>query len=488
MIDQPSPSNSASHSEELPSAQPSLWQARYSQKHRPQRLKEFPAGIEPPRRVRIYRRGDHFLLQWWDKARKRTLSERVNGDLLAVLSRARAVDEQLEQCRSARPGSRRTKLAELVAHFRHDLESRVEAAEVDLATASRYGAALEHFQNYLAQPDVQRRYRHCGDMDRQFQLEFAAYLQRTQISPNGRDGAAKRPMRSKDYVQSVVRSMFEWAADPERGNLLPDGFRNPFSARSRSTERVGGDLVSGPEITVAMAVQLIEAADDYQVSILAPLLLYGLRPGELGWLFAEHSQGGWLRVQNIPELGYLTKGRRDKRFPLAGCVQACWQLPAGENSGLLLVSRAVAEGRRRAPLYRQPLTALVATYARRCSTAPSQGAAARRKLRDKLLQDAGQVDYDAVQGEFQSLARRLGWPACATLKDLRHLFATCLENAGVPEFYRRYLMGHSLGRAPIVTYTHLSEDKLFEHYQRALTTELAPLVQALENRLPRQVA
>lgn len=98
------------------------------------------------------------------------------------------------------------------------------------------------------------------------------------------------------------------------------------------------------------------------------------------------------------------------------------------------------------------------------------------------MKDAGQLSYDHAEQEFQQLARRLRWPAAATLKDFRHLFATCLQNTGMPEFYRRYLMGHAFGNAPIITYTHLTEDKVREHYQRALATELAPLVDAIQRR------
>jgi hypothetical protein len=99
------------------------------------------------------------------------------------------------------------------------------------------------------------------------------------------------------------------------------------------------------------------------------------------------------------------------------------------------------------------------------------------------MQEAGQLSYDYLEGEFQKLARQLSWPASATLKDLRHLFSTCLENAGVPEYFRKYLMGHSFGRAPIVAYTHITEEKIKQHYFRAVSTEFAPIIRAIEGRM-----
>jgi len=99
------------------------------------------------------------------------------------------------------------------------------------------------------------------------------------------------------------------------------------------------------------------------------------------------------------------------------------------------------------------------------------------------MKQAHQLKYDRLEGEVRTLAGELGWPACATLKDLRHLFSTCLENAGVPEFYRRYFMGHALGKAPIVAYTHITEEKIHEHYRRALAAELAPISDAIVQRV-----
>ena len=63
------------------------WSDRYGSSHRLVRVDGFPAGIIPPKRVRIYARGDHYVLQWWDPTAKRTLCERVNGDLVTAIAR-----------------------------------------------------------------------------------------------------------------------------------------------------------------------------------------------------------------------------------------------------------------------------------------------------------------------------------------------------------------------------------------------------------------
>ena len=50
----------------------------------------------------------------------------------------------------------------------------------------------------------------------------------------------------------------------------------------------------------------------------------------------------------------------------------------------------------------------------------------------------------------------------------------------MPEFYRRYLLGHTLGTTPIVTYTHLNQ--LQSQFQKALDLDLAPIVAAVDRR------
>src|SRR5262249_39987793 len=113
--------------------------------------------------------------------------------------------------------------------------------------------------------------------------------------------------------------------------------------------------------------------------------------------------------------------------------------------------------------------------------AKSPDAAGRLRLRDAVLAAAGGLSYDHVQGEFAGLARKLGWPARATLKDFRHLFGTTLGHSAMPEGYRRYLLGHAPAQAAAPAYTHLN--RLREQYAEAVRREWAPLVAAVNGRL-----
>ena len=72
---------------------PGSWSLRYGAKHQLHRIAEFPSGIIPPEHVRLYYRNDHYVLQWWDPAAKANLSDRVDGDLVAAITRARQIEE-----------------------------------------------------------------------------------------------------------------------------------------------------------------------------------------------------------------------------------------------------------------------------------------------------------------------------------------------------------------------------------------------------------
>ena len=460
----------------------SSWGERYGVRHRLEWIKEFPAGIAAPKKVRIYRRAGHFILQWWDKAEKRNLCERINGDLVAAIARARQIEERLEHFRSSGSGIRKTQHAELVEQFHADLHCRADAGEIDPRTVVRYGAAIKHYLAFVTQPNIHRQFPHISLADRTFALGFMAYLRSLQVPPNGHPNGQERPMRRPDYIVDVVRAMYDWAADPQRGKLIPAEFRNPFLRRGRQATTPVAVSVGEPDITIDMAVSFLRACDAYQLRLFAPMAIYGLRAGEPCMLFHEHFGGGWLNVPCLPELAFYTKGRREKRLPILPCLDTLVRTVAETPSGgLIYLRRGVVATSKAAPLIGASLKALVQEFQRRSVAAGIRTAADRRRIRDQLLHDAGGMNYDHIATEFDRVAQTLKWPQAATLKDFRHLVATCLENAGMPEHYRKFLLGQSPGRAAIVTYTHLNAIR--EQFDAAVGSVIHPLVEAIERRI-----
>jgi hypothetical protein len=163
-------------------------------------------------------------------------------------------------------------------------------------------------------------------------------------------------------------------------------------------------------------------------------------------------------------------------------LQELWHsLRRDRRHGLLYERRTVAEGREKAGLRGAALAEVVVEFQGRCAATSTPDAEKKTRLRDAVMHEAGALTYDHVQGEFHMLGRQLQWPARATLKDLRHCFATAMNNAAMPEAYRRYLLGHAPGKAAILAYTHLNE--LRRHYEEAVQKEWMPLVEAIRRRL-----
>jgi len=379
------------------------WQAKYSSTHRPVRIKEFPVGIEPPQKVRIYRRASHFLLQWWDKGAKKTLSERIDSDLFDAIVRAHEIDRRLEVRGSTGRGVARIGHQDLVDRYLESLQRHADAGEIDADTVTRYASALNrHYLTYALQPAVERKFRNVNSVNRDFQLGLAAYLNTATVQPNGHTNSKPRPMRRPDYVLDVARAMYLWAADPDQGKLLPEDFRNPFLRRGRRQRQAPPNQLGEPDITVPMAADFLQACDDYQLRLFAPLVLYGLRPSELCYLFGNPDDRHGLDVVCRPELDYRTKGGRDKRLPLVPPLpELLYGNGKGRPSGLLYLRRCAVEGSGRIRLLASTREELVAEFERRCKQDRVHTAADRRRVRDQVLRDAGGMNYDHIATEFQ---------------------------------------------------------------------------------------
>lgn len=464
---------------------PSSWSQRYGHRHALVRVSDFPLGINPPDKVRIYRRGDHHILQWWHKAQGRTISERVEGDLLAAVIKSRTIEEQLRCLVGENRKRRKISHAALVEAYTNDLDERAEAGEVTVRTRDRYASALSHylvFVDDLAGGSVSKK---TTDVDRPFALRFLSFLSKRVVAPNGHPHATPRPLSNPEFVIDTVRAMYEWAADPTRGGQLPERFPNPFLRSRLKRRRPARDALGEPDITVDMAREFFVACDSYALGLLAPILFYGLRPSELIYMCWEHFETRWVGLPCIEELGYLTKGVRGKKFPRLECLLDLWR-EGDDPSGLVLLRRAVSEGREHPPLFHQSLDSLVMEYRKRCRRLDQPTRRNLNRCRDGVIADAGGLTYGHVQREFRRVAKRLGWPREATLKDFRHLFNTSLANGGMPEHERRYLMGHAPGRDAIAVYTHLN--RLEEHYRAAIQQELGDILSMIGNRLQQRPA
>lgn len=301
-------SNSASIERTLasPEVEKRSWKTRYGAKHQLCRIHNFPAGITAPKKVRLYARRDHYIVQFWDPSAKRTLSVRVLGDLIDALAESRRIETRLANYKTSGRGIARLGHDDVADRFLADLHRRADAGEIAAGTVHRYDTALRHYRQFCGQPVIRKSYPTVVGVNREFRLSFAAHL----AAGSYREGK-QSPSHSMTTrpIFDAVRAMLNWASDPDRGNLLPDGFRNPFDRTDQPLRHAACDPFGEPDITVEMARQFIAACDAYQLPLFATMILYGLRAAEPLLVFREHLEGRWLKVNCLPELDYLTKGQ-----------------------------------------------------------------------------------------------------------------------------------------------------------------------------------
>jgi hypothetical protein len=453
------------------------WNERYGERHRWRRYRNWPPGLTAPVKVRLYERNKILLLSWWDPGARKNLSERIDGDLLTALARARVIDDRVRNFRTAgRATPSKLGHEELVSRYLADLTQRVEARLLEESTLDRYRAALAHYAEWCKSPVVLKKYSSAASVDREFRLELTAFLMNRPVSGNGRKGVLK-PMKSPTFVLDVVRSMYVWAADPVRGNLMPEGFSNPFLRGGEHRPLFVGDPLAPPRITMAMAAAFLTACSTVEKKLFAPIILFGLRAAEPCFIAGEHISEEWFEVPNLPELDYRTKGRRDKRFPWARELQGLRDLLCADGRRGLLYRRRDYFERGEAGAEFSDLEKLTREYRNRLAAANPRSHIERRNIRKGLLREAGALAYDDIERLFHRIVAKLGWTGPVTLKDFRHLFATTLNDANVSESYRKYLLGHAPGRAAAVAYTHLS--RLREQFATVLRSEFAAVLQAL---------
>jgi hypothetical protein len=180
-------------------------------------------------------------------------------------------------------------------------------------------------------------------------------------------------------------------------------------------------------------------------------------------------------------VSYTTKAHRTKRLPALEEILALWKVSQSPNEGLVYTRRRVAHGEESPILLGAGLAELIAEFERRRQSAKTTSADARWRIRNDIVRDAGGLTYDQINNEFRRVAKQLGWPSAATLKDFRHLFATCLANGDMPECERRFLLGHGPGRDAIQVYTHMNQ--IAGHYRSIAKTQWSEVLKLIRDKV-----
>jgi len=352
------------------------------------------------------------------------------------------------------------------------LEHHEHVLRSSLATVSRYRTATQHLENF-AHAAAPSSPAHLLDGD-----QFVRYLRTIRIAPNGHNHCAKRPLRDKGirFILETCRALFGFAA---RKRHLPPYGENPFAGLGGKKFRVE-DAKPVFVFDQATELRLLQAADDWSFPINFVLAKTGVRVGELVHLLVEDVdlEGGWLQINNKPELGWRIKTGRQRAVPLIDEVVSVFRrVIGGRTAGV--VFRKEKFRAEDCPLGDASSQRLTREVDRRV-TAAENGAAlpmnrmAEAQLARTVWRDAGAASSDRIRCSFTRLTTALGLENATCPKSWRHTFATLLQDANVDPLVRQLVLGHAVtsGReSPLgmtSVYTHTRPETLRREIFRAL--------------------
>jgi integrase len=371
-----------------------------------------------------------------------------------------------------------------ISELRHRwLDHHEHVARSSVQTIRRYRAATQHLLNFLQTQRVPQQ-------SAQFRVEhaeqFVRYLRTIQVPPNGHPHAQPRPLLDKGirFILETCRAMFNFAV--KRRHLSPYA-ENPFAILQLDRIPIEDHR---PVVLFSsdQERQFLEACDDWQFTVFLTLMLTGLRPGELTRLLLPDDldfRAAMIRVRNKQELGWQVKTRLEREIPLPGVLQKVLALVVGDrNTGPVFLRRRFTSGER--PLLhgmstRQLQEELQRRIVRReADRETALSRQERQHVAQHVWRDCGALKTDRIRREYMRVCERIGTPELTSPKMLRHLFATCLQDANVDPLIRMELMGHSVDRTlrdgglgMTATYTHTRPETKRMELERALANRSA---------------
>lgn len=434
--------------------------------------------------VTIYFRGRTWHVYYFENG------QRVRRKIGPSLSEAKQVAAQINgQIASGAPAMLSFEPITIPALRQQWLDYHEHVLRSAVGTIRRYRSATDHLLNFIQQskaiPTADRMTATTAE-------GFARYLRSIVVPPNGHPNSARVPLRDKGvvFILEACRALFHYA---RKHRHLKPYHDNPFSKVNLSRLPVEDAKPIVP-FTPDQEAAFLAACDPWQLPIFLTLALTGMRPGELTHLLIPDDvdlHNRVIRVRNKPELGWRTKTRNQREVPISGELCAVLQRVIGSRtSGPLFLRRRFVEKGDRPLLAGRSARELADELARRREKQRPQQTSWGRfddaKVAHQVWLDAGRIRECRVRMEFMRITKKIALAHVTCPKLLRHLFATCLQDANVDPLIRQELMGHvpqsargdSLGMT--ATYTHTRESTRRTQLDAAMTSRLPALAAARE--------
>lgn len=412
--------------------------------------------------VTIYKRGLSYYLYY----REGGVSQRrkIDGNLAVARATASKVAAAFAEARPSPLGYHRTSPEELVSGF---LDYTANVQGLALRTQDRYRAALDRFVEFARTTHIET----ADTITEQTVQDLVKWLRGQTRARNG-SSKGKRDVYKVGgikFILSTCRTAFNWAA---RRRMLPPYAGNPFT--NFPIEKLRDRSVDSNEpqvLTRAQEQAFFTACSTWQRGIFVMLATYGLRVGELTHLLVEDIdfEAGSIAIRSKPGLFWSVKTGHRRHLPLvSGTRTLLERLIQDRRAGFAFLNEGFFAGRNRpaftfaSPRAFQAHLEKVATDV--AAAQPSASEKEKHRVVTRFCRSMGQIPEKRVREEFMKLTSKIGCPEFTRAHDLRHLFTTRAQEAGINPILVQDMLGHSTLEMTR-RYTHLGLDPKREALQ-----------------------
>ncbi|MHB1426684.1 MAG: tyrosine-type recombinase/integrase [Gemmataceae bacterium] len=419
--------------------------------------------VERIGKITIYKRGDTYFLYY--RQGGVTQRRKVDGNLAVARATAHKVGDAVAENRPSPLAYSRTSPDKMVEGF---LDAVANVKKLALRTQDRYRAALDRFLDFCKTSRIA-----TVDAFEQATVEdFVKWLRGQKRSRNGAVKGRKAAYQEGGikFILSTCRTAFNWAA---RRRMLPPFTENPFTRFP--IEELGGVRSAGSKEKIFSPEQeraFFAAANTWQKNIFSILALYGLRVGELTHLLVEDIdwERSILTIQSKPELFWAVKTGANRMLPLLPETKAIFErVIGGRKAGFVFLNEDYVLGKAKpSSTYLTPASfrAKVEQVAAELLAAdPDADERAQRRAVVSWCRSMGQIPEKRIRCEFMSLTAQIGCPEFTRVHDLRHLFSSRAQAAGINQILVQEMLGHTTLEMTR-RYTHLGMETKREALQR----------------------
>jgi hypothetical protein len=373
------------------------------------------------------------------------------------------------------------------------LQSKEVARRPSGATIRKYSQEIARVKQFAEKSLAGQRCRFVHEVDSQFCEDFCRWLDGILTTGNGGPATERnreRPFggKQKQGIKRRFRSVLEHAQE-RVPPLVKPGFRNPMTTDLARDEDHGDNELSEPLVSVEELAAVVPQLDTYALGLLAPLLLYGPRPSELGRiLLADHDmKHAFLHMRSRAKTGYRTKGRQNKFWPVGEPLAVCIRPFLAVTVGPLFMKRKICE-RRSNPIISSATADVLAREFehRKMAEADLLGSPPDKigveRISNAVWAAAGAADARDVRRELKRAARRAGLERIPKPVDCRHLFVSLCRQERLSDGVTRHLLGHRPLRGDsLVHYDDAGRSVMREHVA-LVNKRRRPLLDALVRR------